>query len=83
MSKAHLGTNLRTDKTWKAYKRNPRKHQKKCFMCTAKNLKVMAEFDHWIIVENQYPYDTVAEIHHLLIPREHKTELDKLTRTRS
>lgn len=41
-------------------------------------MQVVKEFKHWVIVQNQYPYDAVAEVHHLLAPRVHVPETDDL-----
>jgi hypothetical protein len=27
------------------------------------------EWDFWYLINNRFPYDTVAEVHHLLLPR--------------
>lgn len=45
----------------------------KCFLCRAKSI---IEFKHWKIVENQYPYDDVAIISHILTTKNHKREND-------
>lgn len=42
-------------------------------------ITVVKKFKHWYIIENQYPYDTVAEIHHLLVPRDHIAKAERLT----
>lgn len=33
------------------------------------NFPKVKEYKFWIIVENEFPYDKVAEVHHLLIPK--------------
>ncbi|CAN5746889.1 hypothetical protein BH11PAT2_BH11PAT2_01210 [soil metagenome] len=46
-----------------------------CELCEKTSLKT---FTHWRIVQNQYPYDLIAETHHMLIPIRHITE-DEIT----
>ena len=31
---------------------------------------VVREFDHWLIIENRFPYDNMTRINHLLVSRE-------------
>jgi len=40
-------------------------------MCEAETIK---EFTHWRIIENKYPYDAVAQTHHMLLPTRHCLE---------
>jgi len=37
-------------------------------MCEAPAIK---EFEHWKIIENEYPYDAVAKVSHMLVPKRH------------
>lgn len=69
------GTLLRTKATWERYQNQPVRDD--CFMCVKR--KIVKEFEHWLIIENDFPYDAVASIHHLAIPREHITTLNKDT----
>ncbi len=39
-----------------------------CPLCEEVTLQ---EFEHWRLVANEYPYDRIAEIHHMLIPKAH------------
>lgn len=58
-----------------------------CRLCEAPTLHMLT---HWRIVENKYPYDRVAAVHHMIIPMRHTsgndlteeelTELDELKR---
>lgn len=43
----------------------------KCFLCKAKPVR---EFEHWKIVENEYPYDGVATVSQILTTKKHKME---------
>lgn len=36
----------------------------------------VAEFDYWRIVENSFPYDRIASVHHMLIPKTHSSETE-------
>lgn len=40
-------------------------------MCAKEPIK---QFLHWKIVENSYPYDLIAKVHHMLIPLRHVKE---------
>lgn len=78
MSKGNIPTYLRTDETWEAYQNAPRRDEKECFMCDLIGVTVVKKFHYWIIIENQFPYDAVAEKHHLLVPIEHATKIENL-----
>ena len=41
---------------------------RRCYLCSAKTVK---EFGDWKIVENEYPYDKIAETHHMLTLKRH------------
>jgi diadenosine tetraphosphate (Ap4A) HIT family hydrolase len=36
------------------------------FMNTANSIR---DFNYWRIIENKFPYDTIAETHHMLVPK--------------
>jgi diadenosine tetraphosphate (Ap4A) HIT family hydrolase len=44
-----------------------------CPLCKSKTL---AEFTYWRLVENDFPYDRVAEVHHMIIPMRHTSGED-------
>ncbi len=44
-----------------------------CELCSKDILK---EFKHWNIVQNLFPYDILATVHHMIIPKGHVRELD-------
>jgi hypothetical protein len=44
-----------------------------CVLCGREPLRT---FEHWRIIENQFPYDRVAKIHHMIVPKRHVTEPD-------
>ncbi len=64
-----MGT-LRTPETEAAYTA----HKKAgglthgCVLCKSDSVK---EFTSWRIIENQYPYDLVAKVHHMILPKRH------------
>jgi diadenosine tetraphosphate (Ap4A) HIT family hydrolase len=40
------------------------------FMNTANSIR---DFNYWRIIENKFPYDTIAKTHHLLVPKQQTT----------
>ena len=42
-----------------------------CNLCSAPSLK---EFEHWRIVDNDFPYDLVAQTTHMIVPKRHVDE---------
>jgi hypothetical protein len=54
---------LRTPATEREYQQAKKSTR---FMRTAPSL---VDFTEWRIIENDYPYDKIAKIHHLLIPK--------------
>ena len=61
---------FRTITTADAYHvfRKERTGQDSCPLC---NEKPIATFNHWVIVPNRFPYDAIANVHHMIMPREH------------
>ena len=54
-----------------------------CRLCDEKTL---VEFTHWKIINNEFPYDKIASVHHMLLPKRHTkgndlsvVELNELT----
>jgi len=66
--------NLRTKETHDAYEivRTTQNFKENCPLCSEK--EVICEFTHWKLVRNLYPYDKVAEIHDMIVPKHHVTE---------
>ena len=79
MNKASTNTALRSPETWERYQNAPKRKEGYCFMCKLEGIVIVKKFKHWYIVKNQYPYDTVAEVHHLLVPRDHIAQAENLT----
>ena len=46
-----------------------------CRLCQASSLK---NFKYWRIIRNNFPYDLIAEIHDMIVPRRHVVEDDLL-----
>ncbi len=42
-----------------------------CPLCSQAPIK---EFAHWMVQENAFPYDLVADTHHMLLPKRHVVE---------
>src|SRR5579859_2574587 len=42
-----------------------------CALCAK---KAMQTFSHWKIIQNDFPYDRIASVHHMLVPTRHITE---------
>lgn len=79
-TKAHINTLLRTDETWEAYQDRPKASEHECFLCDMETIEMCR---YWFICENQFPYDAVASLHHMLVPIEHvsrETELSPAAR---
>ena len=47
-----------------------------CPLCEAPS---KSEYQHWRIVENVYPYDAVAELHDMIVPKKHLSGDRELT----
>jgi len=64
---------LRTEEMRAAYKKyvtdNPQGTT--CPLCDKKPLRI---FTHWKITVNDFPYDTIASTHHMIMPLRHVTE---------
>jgi diadenosine tetraphosphate (Ap4A) HIT family hydrolase len=39
-----------------------------CSLCKKDSIK---EFEYWRIISNDFPYDRIAEIHHMIVPKRH------------
>jgi len=62
---------LETETKYQGFLSRPKEDQ--CFLCRAKPI---IEFEHWKIVENEYPYDGVGTMSHILATKQHKKEED-------
>lgn len=71
----------RTKKTQARYERHKKAHFGKgvCKLCDKKSVPTLKDFRYWRIVKNRFPWDRIASIHHLLLPKRHTT-YEKLSR---
>ena len=44
-----------------------------CALCRAESIK---EFQYWKIIHNDFPYDRIAKIHHMIVPKRHIPDAD-------
>ncbi len=44
-----------------------------CLLCKKEPIK---SYDKWIIIKNDFPYDKIATLHHMIMPKRHTTEPD-------
>jgi diadenosine tetraphosphate (Ap4A) HIT family hydrolase len=44
-----------------------------CVLCQEKEID---GFVHWRIIPNKFPYDRVAAVHHMIVPRRHVTDTE-------
>jgi diadenosine tetraphosphate (Ap4A) HIT family hydrolase len=67
---------LRTTETEEAYTRAKAAGalEKGCPLCDER--EAIAEFEHWRMVPNLYPYDRIAKVHHMLVSRRHATDAE-------
>ena len=72
-----MGT-LRTKKTYEKYLelRAEEAGENICGLCEENML--VKEYTYWKILNNRFPYDNIAKINHMIIPKRHVTE-SKLT----
>ena len=45
----------------------------KCVLCHASSLQ---DFRFWKIIKNDFPYDVITDVHHMLVPVRHSIEPD-------
>ena len=73
-------TNLRTDQTHSDYitsrSKRKRRGETDCVLCSEPSIR---EFSYWRIVPNDFPYDVIAETHHMLLPKRHIQEIHDMT----
>jgi diadenosine tetraphosphate (Ap4A) HIT family hydrolase len=66
-------TTLRSDAMHTKYLTYPKDPN---FMKNAPSIK---DYQYWRIIENKFPYDTIAKVHHLLVPRRQVSRYDLMT----
>lgn len=76
--KATKTNDLRSKETKKKYlhflKTNTNNH---CIYCEKELL--IKEFKYWMVLENRFPYDKIAEISHMLAPKRHVSGEENLS----
>lgn len=74
-------TYLRTAATYATYetdmRTNPNHRSEHTFNNSSDT--IVREFEHWLIIKNNYPYDAVAETHDMLVPKRIFGSLDEAT----
>ena len=66
---------LRSDEQWAKYQEYKSQGGLGggCRLCEIDSMK---EFGHWRIVKNKFPYDNIADVHDMIVPKRHVTEDD-------
>ncbi len=66
-------TSLRTAQMTQKYRdrRASDKDNTECVLCAKVPLEI---FLHWKVVENDFPYDRIAQTHHMILPLRHTRE---------
>lgn len=70
----HMINSFRTkvgNAQYDAYRRDNPAFRDTCVLCDKTPLR---DFTWWKIIENAFPYDRIASLHHMLIPKRHTTE---------
>lgn len=50
-----------------------------CQLCRKVGKEAIKNYKYWSVVKNDFPWDRIAKVHHMIIPKRHVTE-DKLTK---
>lgn len=74
--RANTNTALRSEQVWWEYQN----HEPTCDCFFCDDAEIIRDWRHWYITPNRFPYDTVAEIHHLLAPFNHVAGHEEMTR---
>ncbi|MEX1026562.1 MAG: hypothetical protein WD049_00930 [Candidatus Paceibacterota bacterium] len=61
-------TAVRTQETFNAYERFKQEAPDGCPLCRSESIE---EYEHWRMIPNDFPYDTIADEHCMLLPKEH------------
>lgn len=65
-----------SEKIYEEYKKN--KYDGVCIFCKREGL--IAEFQKWVLIENKFPYDRIAERHELLALKRHVANANELSK---
>lgn len=63
----------KTSEKYKKYKANVLP-QNQCGLCKKEQEKLLKEFKYWRILDNLFPWDRIAKVNHLLVPKKHIVE---------
>lgn len=68
-----MGDAFRSEEIFNKYqaRKNSGIMKKRCFLCDETPIK---SFKYWKIIPNEFPYDLIAETHHMIIPLRHVDE---------
>lgn len=66
---------LRTERTESRYQKllQAGHLEQQCRLCDGILVK---EFKYWKVIQNRFPYDLIADVHHMIIPKRHVKEID-------
>jgi diadenosine tetraphosphate (Ap4A) HIT family hydrolase len=45
-----------------------------------KNAPSIVEYQYWRIIDNKFPYDTIAKVHHMLVPKRQFAKRSDMTK---
>jgi len=65
---------LRTEETIKKLEAHQSNTSKEEYNSILHKAPVLKSFKYWNIINNDFPYDNIAEVHHLLVPKRHVDE---------
>ena len=65
---------FRTVKSTKKYLKHLKKRAKGDICPLCRERKTIKKFKYWRIIENDFPYDKIAKIHQMIVPRRHISE---------
>jgi len=77
MERSSMPTKLRKPETWERYQNAPK--YPVGFLSDPDYVTIVKEFDYWVIVENDYPYDAITDTHHMLVPRDVYTSFEDVS----
>ena len=70
---------IETEQKYKAFKDLKRQVGEDLAEFKLEDEIVVREFDHWLIIENRFPYDNMTSVNHMLIPRRDFADLSEAT----
>lgn len=75
-------TSIRKKDTEEAYQKLREERRRVGIVGFAYNLdeeEIISVYTHWAIIPNQFPYDMIAEVHHMLVPKRVFGRLEEAT----